>query len=399
MSVTLHDDDEILGLLPNGKPDPAWAAALGMVPARAGKRSLAFLIDAVIVLILTLPLTLGALPMLLGIVLVGPVPSVSNILSDPSFVPAMIFYAIGQGLLGIFVLVQLLIHGLRGVTVGKAVVGLRSVNVVRFTKPGFWRIFVRGMVFWSALAVIPVLGAVPFLVSPLWDRQRRGRGWLDRVGGNWLIDVRRGLDPFDLKALRHARKRALAPEAAIAATLPSLATGTAGAVPSFVPAGRSSSGVISAKTLSGEPAVPWIPPVVGTPTSATRIERTLAVPSPVAPSTPTIELGFDDGKRIVVTGPGLLGRNPEAKSDESFVHMVALDDESRQISKTHVAFGVDDSGFWIIDRGSANGTAVTPPGGGLKELAPWQREHVAWDSLVEVGGRTFTVLSSAPTNR
>lgn len=396
MSVTLEDDgEEILGLLPNGKPDPAWAAALGMVSAGAGKRSLAFLIDAAVALVLTLPLTLGALPLLLGIVLVDPVPSVADIVTDSAFVPAVIFYAIGQGLIWIFVLVQVLVHGFRGVTVGKAIVGLRSVNVATFTKPGFWRILVRAVVFWTAFALIPVLGAVPFLASPLWDSQRRGRGWLDAIGRNWLLDVRRGLDPFDIKALRHAKKRALAPEIAAVAAIPSLATGTAGAVPSFVPAGRSSSGVISAKSSSADGPHAWSPPAVGAPTRAAPLERTPVAPASVTHAAPIVELGFDDGKRVIVSGSGLLGRNPEAGPHESFEHLLAIDDGSRQISKTHVAFGVDDAGFWLIDRGSVNGTMVTPPGGGPRELTPWQRETVEWGSVVEVGGRTFTVVSSA----
>lgn len=413
MSVTLEDDDdEILGLLPDGRPDPAWAEALGMVPASPGKRSLAFAIDAAIVVILTLPLSLGTLPTMLRLVLVDPVPSIADIVGDPSFVPAVILYAIGQGLLSIFVLVQLLLHGLRGITIGKALVGLRSVNAARFTKPGFWRMTLRALVFWAALSIFPVIGAVPFLLSPLWDGARRGRGWLDRIGGNWLIDVRRGLDPFDLKAMRHARRRALAPAVEVAQALPSLATGTAGAVPSFVPAGRSSSGVIGAKSAVGDLAGPWSPPPVGAPRPASRVERgpqgTAAprVEQPTAPAAPvitaldtaapTVSLEFDDGVSIVVTGAGLVGRNPEPGPDEAFIHLLPIEDASRQISKTHAAFGMDDAGFWLVDRGSVNGTSVTSPGGGSRELVPWRRESVVWGSVVEVGGRSFTVRR-APT--
>jgi uncharacterized RDD family membrane protein YckC len=391
MSVTLDEEEDVVyGLDTNGRPDPAYALALGMVPASAGRRSAAFSIDAAIVVLLTLPLSLGTLPLWFSVIMVEPTPSPLSIISDDAFIAGAIFYAIGQGTLSVFVLVQLILHGIRGVTVGKAMVGIRSVNVAQFTKPGFWRIVLRAIVFWTALAIIPILGAVPFLLSPLWDSEKRGRGWLDKIGRNWLLDVRRGLDPFDQKALRHARRRLDAPQVVPEVHMPSLATGAAGAVTSFVPAGRSRSGVISAQSFGDTPASLWQPPPVGEgePISAVLLS------SPPAHSV----LQFDDGMRVDVTGVGILGRAPAPLEGEAIDHLVAVIDESMRISKTHAAFGVDGRGLWVTDRGSSNGTTVTPPGGATISLVPWERSYVSGNTVVDVGGRSFTVVEGSNMN-
>jgi len=391
VSVTLDEQEDVVyGLDQHGRPDPEYARSLGILPATPGLRSLAFAIDAVIVLILTLPLSLGTLPLWFSAILVEPVPTPTELLRNDAFITGLVLYAIGQGVLFVFVLVQLILHGLRGITVGKAIVGIRSVNVARFTKPGFWRLVLRGTVFWCAMAIIPILGAVPFLLSPLWDREKRGRGWLDLIGRNWLIDVRRGLDPFDQKALRHARKRLVAPEAVPETRMPSLATGAAGAVPSFVPAGRSRSGVIAARSFGDDQHNNWQPPPVG-------VSQPAATPAATEPSAPA-SMRFEDGLTVDVTAAGLLGRSPAAGDGEAIGLLVPVIDESMLISKTHAAFGVDGDGFWLIDRGSSNGTLVTPPAAAAFELVPWERRHIPWNSVVEVGGRSFTVIAGTDAN-
>jgi hypothetical protein len=398
VSVTLEEDDEvILGLDGEGRPDPDYAKSLGIVSASAGLRSLAFAIDAAIVLLHTLPLSLGTLPLWLGVVLARPTPGPVAIVTSDAFITGLIFYAIGQGAVSIFVLVQVILHGIRGITVGKAIVGIRSVNVATFAKPGFWRIVLRALVFWCALAIIPILGAVPFLLSPLWDREKRGRGWLDRIGRNWLIDARRGLDPFDAKALRHARKRLTATEVAQAPAMPSLATGAAGAVASFVPASRSRSGVIAPRSFGAghggdAESESWQPPEVGTPEPpAARVQA-------AATSANGVILLFDDGVRLAVSGTGLVGRGPEPRPGERVEQLIPIADESLLISKTHLGFGVDDGGFWVVDRGSVNGTSVVSPEGASVDLVPWEQQHVGWNSVVEVGGRSFTVLAGTESN-
>lgn len=440
MSVTLEEDEIIHGLRPDGTPDPEYPRSLGIIPASLGLRSLAFTIDAGILLLLTLPLSLGTFPLWMrAFTSGGLLERPDRLLSNGDFVLGLIFYGVGQLLMNVFLLVQLILHGRKGVTVGKKIVGIRSVNVVRFTRPGFWRMVLRGIVFWASLTIIPILGAIPFLLSPLWDRDNRGRGWLDRIGGNWLVDVRRGLDPFDVKGMRNARRRLEKPERTAEEQLRSLATDVSGAVPAFVPAARSRSGVISPHS-DDQGAEPWQPPQIATPPAAPasgagtiglppNLAQPPAAPQPTAapaqsapapaqsatPLTPAVVpargaaapaapqaparaaavFEFDDGTSIRVSGRGLLGRAPQAPEGESFEHVLPVADEARQISKTHAEFAVDAAGCWFTDRGSVNGVTVTPRGEAERELTPWQRQLVPWGATVTLGGRSLTLRSDS----
>jgi len=411
MSVTLDDDDTVPGLREDGTPDPAYAASIGIVPVGPGRRSAAFAIDAAIFVVLLLPVLVGAVPLLLGMLAESPEPA--RVVAHPDFVLALVLYCVGQGLIVIYTIVQLAMHGVVGRTVGKSMLGIRSVNVATFQKPGFWRIVLRALVFSAAFSLIPYLGAIPFLLSPLWDREKRGRGWLDKVGRNWLIDVRRGLDPFDAKALRNARRALTAPTVAAMEELPSLATGTAWAGASFVPSARSSSGVVShgpgddapqqwtapeigvaPPTPAAAPAVaqipvtnaPPVPPLIPAPSAAPP-----AAPAVAAPGASSAALVFDDGVVLAVTGTGLLGRSPAAQPGEVVEHLYSIDDPERQLSKTHLAFGLDGTGVWVADRGSSNGTYITNASGATFALEPMKRTSVEPGSVVEIGARTFTI--------
>jgi uncharacterized RDD family membrane protein YckC len=404
VSVLLDDDEEpIRGLLPDGRPDPAYAAGIGLVSAPLGRRALAFAIDAVVVVILTLPILIGALPLLTAAV--GTDATAAALVSDPRVFRAVIFAAVGQGLVSLFLLVQIVLHGLFGRTLGKKIVGIRSVNVARFDRPGFWRIVLRSIVFAAAYTIVPYLGAIPFLLSPLWDRDHRGRGWLDRIGGTWLIDVRRGLDPFDLKALRFARKEFEQPAREEAVRMPSLATGAEWSAPTFVPAARSSFGVVAAPHVD-EAGEAWDPPPIGTaePETAavTPVVSTPSAPSapPPAPAAPSAAEGLsiaatlvlDDGQRLEVRGSGLVGRNPEPSDGESPSFAHRIDDPSMQMSKTHARVGIDAGGVWIRDNDSSNGTSLVPPGGQSLTLSAGAKTYVQPGSKVTIGGRSFTVV-------
>ncbi len=400
MNVVFDADVEepIPGLLPGGLPDPAYAAALGLIPARPWRRSFAFIIDAAILVILSLPALLAIVPLLANFDPVDPAAT----LSGSAIGLSLIFILIGQGLTTIYLVVQLILHGRKGITIGKAMLGIRSVNVAAFTRPGFWRIVLRALVFYVAFLVIPLLLIAVFLASSLWDAERRGRGWLDKVGKNWMIDVRHGLDPFNAKALRLARKRVDQPDTVKARRLPSLATGADFAAPAFVPAARSSSGVIFAP--SHENQEPWQPPPVG----ADRVKPDGAAERSPAPQTshsassmPKPDTGysavlvFDDDSRVSVNGRGLIGRDPRPRPGEEAHRLLPVTDDSRQISKTHAEFGIDARGFWISDRASSNGTIVRTPDGRQRELAVHEPAYLDWGAVVEIGGRSFTVAAGA----
>ena len=380
MNVVLDVDgaEPIPGLLPGGRPDPTYAAALGLVAAGPGRRSFAFLIDAAILVVLSLPSVLAIVPLLANFDPADPAAT----LSGSGIGLSLIFILIGQGLTTIYLVTQLILHGIKGITVGKAMLGIRSINVVAFVRPGFWRIVLRALVFYFAFLVFPPLVIAVFLASSLWDVEGRGRGWLDKVGKNWMIDVRHGLDPFNAKALRLARKRVDQPDTIEARRLPSLATGADFAAPAFVPAARSSSGVISAPFH--ENLEPWQPPAVG----AGQLKSVTGY---------SAVLVFDDDSRVSVNGRGLLGRDPQPQPGEEAYRLLTVTDASLQISKTHAEFGIDARGFWISDRASSNGTIVHTTDGRQRELAVREPAYLDWGAVVEIGGRSFTV--AAGTNQ
>lgn len=356
------------------------AFALGLRAAPLGRRALAFGVEVAIVLVIAIPGVVGFVQMASDAAL-GRAPSLgSTILLLSSLV-------VGCG----FEVTQVVLHGLKGVTVGKAIFGIRSINMQTLGKPGFWRMLLRALVLQVSLWVPPLVGAVVVLLSPLWDARKLGRGWLDVVGGNWLIDTANGLDPYDAKALRRARKGVESPAETAQSDLPSLATVYSGASiqppAEFARGARLESAIVGA--VHSSPPEPIRPEP--SPSDPSPREPLPPEPSP-RPATEAV-LVFDDGTRIRVSGAGLIGRNPEAREGEAVGMLVSVADETWSISKTHAAFGFDARGFWILDRASRNGTSVRV-GDELRTVSGQARMRVGWGQTVVLGDRTFVVRSA-----
>ena len=151
----------IEGLDDDGRPRPEYAASLGLVPAPFGRRALSATIEAAVYVLLQLPMLLGALPALLA----------ASASADPAaalggrLVLVIVCAAVSTVLTTVFVIVQLALHGRRGTTLGKALTGLRSVNVRTLERPGFWRgAVVRGLVLWASF-VVPAVSATSAVAS------------------------------------------------------------------------------------------------------------------------------------------------------------------------------------------------------------------------------------------
>lgn len=410
------DEEPTPGLGPDGRPDPAYAASLGLVPAPLGRRSAAFTLDAAVWVLLAAPTVIGF------VLLSGAVAEAGGDVAKAggAVVGPLIAIAVGQGLTAVFGLVQLVLHGRMGVTVGKAAVGIRSVSVRDFGPAGFWRVVLRALVLWASWLVLPLIGPVLMFSSSMWDSERRNRSWLDKVGRCFVVDARHGLDPFDAKAMRYARRRVAAGPVAEAERLPSLASDRPPGEEFRIPAERSSSGVVS-------PGAPgpgeWTPPPIGAPSpasagpvpaSAAPVPASPVSPPPgLLPSAPVaaapraeppradaapraaatrIVLRFDDGSGIEASEFGLLGRAPAATAG-SPAQLVPVADPTKRISKVHAEFGTNAAGFWIADRGSTNGTEVRPPGEPARDLPAGVRTPLPLGTVVIVGGRSFTITS------
>ncbi|MGO1333799.1 MAG: FHA domain-containing protein, partial [Cellulosimicrobium funkei] len=86
----------------------------------------------------------------------------------------------------------------------------------------------------------------------------------------------------------------------------------------------------------------------------------------------------------------LVGRNPQAPDDGPWT-LVALDDPTRSVSKTHAELRVDPSGLWLTDRGSTNGTVVSVPGAPPRVAEPGTRVRVPVGATIHVGDRRLVV--------
>ncbi|WP_353816097.1 RDD family protein [Agromyces sp. SYSU T00266] len=390
MSITMQAADPIPGTAPDGRPDPAYAAALGLVAAPAGRRAAAFTIDAVVWVLVAVPAVVGSVQLVAAVSAsgAGAVPTATD---APALVGPLVLVGVGQLLVGVLGIVQLTLHGRRGVTIGKASCGLRSVDVATFERPGFWRVVLRALVLWAAQVVLPLVGPAICFASGRWDQEGRGRSWLDRIGRCWVVDARHGLDPFDARALRHARRQVESVPLAGRASLPSLASARGVDERTFIPAARSSSGVVAAPAaLDGvSQAGPggWTPPPLGTP-SAGRASAPASAPAPL----PAVMLVFSDGARIAASGTTLLGRGPaRAAADPAEVVLVPLVDPSMGLSRTHAAVEVDDRGIRVTDRWSSNGTSLVDAAGVERDLEPGVPHPVPPDSAVRLGGLEFRV--------
>lgn len=460
------------GLDAHGRPDPAYAASLGLLPARKGSRVLASLLEAAVAVLLALP-ALIVLPPILADIASGGF-DVDAFFARGDLVWVIVALAVSQVLTLAYVIVQLVMHGRKGVTLGKAVCGIRSVNVRTLERPKFWRGAVVRYLVASASLIVPVIGPVLVIaLSPFFDIERRGRGWLDLAAGTWFVDVRRGLNPYDQKRMRIARKSVKISEHEEKAPLPSLATPVDRDAPAeYVPSARLSGGVIGAhrsqtpqpeKTdaaapgsmvaavppslaTGAPPAFPVAPaaapapavpspappasvpagpvvappqapaapapgPAVAQPAPPAQAEPGPAVAAPAAPapaapapavpapaSVPRADavdgiravLVLDSGARVEVRGTTLFGRAPAAAAGEGEAQLIPVPDETRSVSKTHVAVMPARRGVFVVDRASTNGSAIIRDGAETPLVAGHPAELRTGDT-VRFGDRTMRV--------
>ncbi|KQZ83022.1 hypothetical protein ASD56_11790 [Microbacterium sp. Root166] len=433
------DDQErvVEGVDAAGRPDPAYAAALGLVRAPFGRRSLAFACDVAIWIVLQLPLWLGAVPLLLKL-LSGSV-STYGFVNHPDFVLSVIFASVSAFLSLVFLIVQWVLNGRKGVTAGKSVTGIRTVNVRTLERPGVGAILLRFLIVMAA-GIVPA-GTAVILASPTFDAGRRGRGWHDKATGVWLVDVRNGLNPYDEKRMRLARKKVKIEPLPERSELPSLATPRdPRAQPEYRPGNRISAGVLGvarppeelpviepAPATMAQPQAPqaqfpqlltptpapnagvpgplpapqpapqpqsaWQPPALLPPADAPPAPDAPATPAPsprLAATAMRFELRLDTGDSIRVSEPILLGRNPDA-ADHPGARPIAVADASRSLSKTHMFVRPVDGGLEVVDWHSTNGSALIS-NGVEHALPPGVPVQAAEGDRIRLGDRLADVI-------
>jgi uncharacterized RDD family membrane protein YckC len=118
----------------------------------------------------------------------------------------------------------------------------------------------------------------------------------------------------------------------------------------------------------------------------TRISPSIAVPeSARADGQAGWFVVLDDGREIDITGLVLLGRNPHAQPGEEDAQLIKIADETRTVSKSHLAIATDSDGAFLVDRGSTNGSTVTTSGGVSTKCRMGERVRVSEGSIVSIG--------------
>jgi len=420
----------IEGLDAQGRADPAYAVALGLLRAPFGRRALAATTDVTIWVILLLPFLIGTTPLLRKFA-AGAI-SPYGFLNHPDFLLAVVMASISTLLGLVYLVVQLVLHGTKGVTIGKAVAGIRSVNVRTLERPRVGAVLLRFLIVVAA-GVVPLLGPVFILVSPTFDPEGRGRGLHDKATGIWLVDVRKGLNPYEEKRMRVARKMVKAEPSLGRSALPSLATPSdPGAQPEYRPGSRVSAGVLGiarphdprerptvglslatptaqTPTEAGKPVLggyrvgekppaaevhvastPPATPAAAPPAPAPAPASASPAPAPQPDATTLFALRFDSGESIPISGPVLLGRNPDATSHPG-ASAIALADDSRSLSKTHMLVRPVDGGLEVIDCRSTNGSGVIR--GGAEHPVAAGTPTIATDGdMIRLGDRVAAVV-------
>lgn len=432
------------GLDAAGRPDPAYAEALGLLNAPLGRRALALVIDYCLWLVLQLPLWLGAMPLVFKLA-AGEI-SQDGFMNHPSFVFSVVMASLTVALSLVLGVVQLVLHSVRGFTIGKAATGIRTINARTLAKPGLGAILLRLLIV-GAAGLVPLVGQAGFLASPLFDDRRR-QGWHDKATGVWLVDVRLGLQPYDEKRMRVARKMVKAEPAPQRSALPSLATPlNPGTQPTYRPGSRISAGVLGVARPSREHTIvepPELPPTQAGPSEPKPVVEGYVPPAPLAtpapgtaaqpPSTPEASapppaatqpataatqhvvatgpvaaaqpqripphpplpqptgcaLRLDTGELISLATPVVLGRNPDPQGHPG-ARAVPVADDSRSLSKTHLLVRPVAGGLEITDCHSTNGSGLVRDGVEYG-VTPGVPVRVVLGDTVRLGDRTAVVI-------
>lgn len=132
------------------------------------------------------------------------------------------------------------------------------------------------------------------------------------------------------------------------------------------------------------PRVPQVPMPQATPaTSAPASVPAFAQAAPLA-------IIVDDGQRIEVNAPIVLGRAPEQTPSDA--RAVAIADSTRSLSRTHLRVApADGDAMWVEDTFSANGTRLQAPDGTTQPLPRGERVKVPLGTVLLLGERKLSV--------
>ncbi|MFK0083688.1 RDD family protein [Glutamicibacter sp. NPDC090743] len=279
-----------------------------------------------------------------------------------------------------------------GKSLGNVLLGLRTTTVSG-ERPGWGKTIIRRLLI-AVAGIVPILGSVLMVISNQFDANGKKQGWHDKAAGTLVLDIKAGRDP--------------------------LTTGGTGGPGSFAPQQQYAPG----RRFVGEPEeVPGKPSgVIDSVPGAVRNNAPEARPRPAAQPKPeakivevrsskadadpdadhghtqirsqspdALHLLFDDSRCLDLAGSILIGRNPSYADGDVGVHLVAVDDPERTVSKTHLLIQPGVGSVWVTDRDSGNGSSIVDEDGNVRELVPGKPEQAMIGHTVYFGDRYFQV--------
>lgn len=374
-------------------PHPGVPAVYGSLGARFG----AFLLDGLVTFACTLP----------GYLIIG-----ATAVSAPeaSMLGVLILFA------GVAVnIVQYCRKmGRDGQSIGYKACGLRLVDLSTGAPIGAGRVFGR--------AVVRGLGAIPCYLGILWALwQPQRRGWHDLAMNTIVVPASMPLSG-GLAGGAHTYSSAPppppplldapgAPAPAPVANDETVARGFGGFAsappppvadlstlppPPVVSPAAPPAPVEFASAPPPPQQVPFAPQIASVPSlddDRTIARSELRQHTPVAPpTTPKVVLVFDQGRREVLDRTLLVGRDPSPSPTDPGAALIALNDPTMSVSKTHMAIGLDGDEVWVEDRHSTNGVSISN-GGEMVKIVAGKRVRVVVGSTVRFGDRSVTVTS------
>ena len=416
-----------------GRPNRVTGLPPGVEVAPLGKRFVAFLINIsvpVIVslaLILLLPSATGAARVILGV--------------------------LGAVILIGWLVVVWYTLAVRAASPGMRAMKLQLVGFLDGRPIGPGRVFVRALVFWALY--ITGIGLLIMLIMML--RHPRKQGWHDLAATSVMIKERVLAPPVQpARAAVSAQHGSPAQVGTTSQPQPSYAPGegyapTGSPVPpgpltpppgmapaSFgapyaaaAPPAGSPSPYGGNAYASPYPGAPYAPPygssptsqpsggelyppgqqagqgsqsVQGSPSGASAAYEDAAAAggfsdqSAAAPGSSYVQdwsILLDDGRRIPLDGLVLLGRNPQPKAGEEDAQLIKIADETRTVSKSHLAVGVDAGGVYVVDRGSTNGSTVSTTNGMSSRCRAGEMVRVGDGAIVSIGDHWIEITRGA----
>ncbi|TFC24433.1 FHA domain-containing protein [Cryobacterium sp. TMT1-3] len=120
--------------------------------------------------------------------------------------------------------------------------------------------------------------------------------------------------------------------------------------------------------------------------------------APKPPEVAMVSIVLDNDQTLQVASSLLMGRRPANRADGAQHPLFAWADLSRTLSKTHALLTWSGSLLWVTDLGSANGTTLVTPSGERMRLVAGTPTAAASGCTVELGDRTFGVRVPETTN-